>query len=209
MFIATIIGFICLPKMKPNYLRIFLIWLVILCLSEIILFLFNDLFSDSKLIYIVYCSIFFFEYLIYCYIFYKRMNISKGLKYYLITTLTFYFFYSVYVLLFLSNEKNSAGNNFVIVSTLLIILMLIYFWQIISSNDVIKLPREPLFWIATGTLFFCTGNVVATGFFHRLYDASHELAKLLYKLNHILAIALYVLCSIAFILSTKKELKDV
>lgn len=209
MFLCMIIGFICITQMKPIYLRFFITWLVILCLSEIVLFYFYDYFPKGKLVRIVYCSIYFFGYSIYSYVFYKKFNLNHWFNKYLISTIIIFLLFTLYSLFFRLEVKNSAADTFMFMSILSIILTLYYFWRIIASKETIQLSKEPLFWIATGTLFYYTGNLIATGFFHRLYSTSKEFAQMLYKLNHILAIAQFILFSIAFILSTKKEFKDV
>lgn len=208
IFICTIIGFICFKKMKPNYLRIFLGWMTLLSSSEIIFYFFYNHPAIVLLVSLIYCFIYFLGYLIYSYIFYKRLQHLQLFKRYLIISVIFYGIFSIYSLIFRLNERNADNDSFLILSLLLIILMLYFFWQIISSKENIYLTKEPLFWIATGTLFYYTGNFIATGFFHRLVLSSKEFAIMLYKLNHILAIAQYILFSIAFILSTKKT-KDV
>lgn len=209
IFGATIIGFICFNKSKSDYCGNFVYMLTVQSIAEVALYLFNDNFPDAILVRIIYCPMLFLNYLFYFKSFSNRFNYSNYFKIYLRISLMSYCIYSVYLFTMRLIDKSSAGDSFLILSILLIILMLNYFWKLISSKEVIFLKKEPLFWIATGTLFYYTGNIVATGFFHRLYNSSKELAKVLYKLNHVLAIALYILCSIAFILSTKTNSKDV
>jgi hypothetical protein len=209
MFTCLIIGLVLYIRMRPTYLRLFLVWLSIQCSSEIILYLFYNQFPKGELVRIVYSIINFLGYIIYSYVLSRRVLMGYWMRKYLWISNICYCLFSVYYLFFQLGNKNSATDIFLILAILVTILMLYYFWYIISSKDIIVLSKEPIFWIATGSLFFYTGNIVATGFFHRIAHASTELARMLYKLNHVLGVVLYILCIIAFILSTKTESKNV
>ncbi|GAA4412974.1 hypothetical protein GCM10023187_40730 [Nibrella viscosa] len=113
--------------------------------------------------------------------------------------------FGVYQLVFNLNQRTAATDVFTAMGVLTLGVVLLYFWDILRSDQIIILGKDPLFWIATALLFFYTGNLFATGFYHILYSRSPDLAKKLYYLNYILNILRYIMYSIAFAIAARNQ----
>ncbi len=114
----------------------------------------------------------------------------------------------LYQLLF-DLDNNSAATNVILVKGVFtLVLVLNYFYELLISDEVLYLTRDPLFWLATALLFFNAGNVVVTGFYHRLYEYSPSIAKSMYYVNYVGNLVLCVLYGVTFILATRNNKAD-
>ncbi len=114
--------------------------------------------------------------------------------------------FSLYQVAFHITERTAATNVFLAMGILTIILVLSYFSLLIRTNKILRLSDDPVFWIATGLLFFLSGNIVATGFYHKLRanPETASMARNLYLLNYVLSILKSILFSIAFVIAARK-----
>lgn len=108
--------------------------------------------------------------------------------------------------LFFDLDNYSAATNVILVEGIFtLVLVLNYFYELLFSDEVIYITREPLFWLATALLFFYAGNVVVTGFYHRLYDYSPSIAKSMYYVNYTGSLVLCVLFGATFVLAARNR----
>jgi hypothetical protein len=112
--------------------------------------------------------------------------------------------YALYQIAFNLDNTTSADDVFLIQGICTLCIVLLYFRDILVSKEILILTEEPIFWIATGVLFYTTGNLIATGFFHQMYAYSKPLALSMYKLNYVLNIIMSLLFGVAFVISTRK-----
>ncbi|WP_461102179.1 hypothetical protein [Spirosoma koreense] len=184
-------------------------WLIIYSGVALLPDLYYLIATDPEGLYmrIFYCIMFPLEYALYVNIFYPVYNDSSRLSLLLITSIAGILFYATLIVLTRIGERTAAQDIFWVTSIASLLLALLYFQRIIRSGQIVQLNQEPLFWIATGILFFYTGNLIATGFYHRLLVHSKTLARNLYYLNYLLNIIRYILYSIAFYVAASTEVQ--
>lgn len=204
IWINLVIGIFSFTKLKPFRLHYLLIFQIISAIAEAILIYVLPM-QEGTYVRYVYCFLKPFEYTVFTYLFNPDIIRKSIQNSYLIFSIIVLFIYASYNLIFMINTKSAANNVTILEGSFTIILVLLYFKKTLKSKEIIILSKEPLFWIATGLLFFYTGNIIATGFYHRLREYSPELAKSLYSLNFILGILLSILTSFAYIVAFKKQ----
>jgi hypothetical protein len=78
--------------------------------------------------------------------------------------------------------------------------ILLYYRQLFIQLKIIKLEREPLFWISTGLLFYAFGSFFVEGLMKELIDYSLALAsKYYYNILIVLVSFLYVMFIVSFL----------
>ena len=203
--ICMLVGLVCFRQISLTHIRYLILFITVSVLIDNVFLEF--IYSDSKTIRVLYCFLHSLEYLI-CFVIFNQNTEKKSFRYiFLFLAFIFLVFYSIYQISFNLSDKTASTNVFLFDCFFTIFTVLLYFRDIIKSDKIIYLSKEPLFWIATGLLFFMTGNVVSTGFYHQLLKYSKEVAVALYKLNYILNILMNILFSIAFIIATRNNKK--
>ena len=203
MYLTAVVGIVCSFKFRQTSLR----WLVILqivnCIADLIIeFSINTNGNTTKF---VYGFMFPIQYLVYAYLFKNEGNLFSKSNGYLSISILILALFSFYQLIFNFEVKSTISDIYQLMAIFVLILTLNYFWRIIQSSQVITITQEPLFWIATGLLFFYAGNIIATGFYHRLRPQYPDLAKNLYYLNYILTILEMIVFCVAFIIAARSR----
>ncbi|NBB18560.1 hypothetical protein GVN20_04250 [Runella sp. CRIBMP] len=191
--------------MKPHYLRVFVVWFLLWALADISLYLFYNFFPNGRLVRGLYCILDPFHFLVYGYAFILSHQSSKVTKRIIWSVFGVLVLFSLYQIVFHIDDRSAATNTFLLKSSLILVLVLYYFWQLISLNKILILTETPLFWIATASLFYFAGNIIATGLFHQLLQNNKQWASTLYKLNYLLEIVVYLFSILAFVLASKKK----
>ena len=200
--ISAVIGLICWRQISFQPLRVLAVYWAITVLIDLNLEQFDA--GDGKLIRFFYCLLYPMALGVYVYLFNYEKS-SKFLEYWIQwVAVAIVAVVSISYILFNLDKITAANDIFLIQGTCTLYVVLLYFHSILVSNKVMFLSEEPLFWVATGVLFYNAGNVIASGFYHQIYSYSKDLAIALYKLNYILNIVMSVTFSIAFIISAKK-----
>jgi hypothetical protein len=199
----AIIGGYCFKSISSNGLRALIFFLCIQVIADLFLIYVFPI-GNGHLIRVVYSILKPIEYGVYGFLFYERIR-SKASYYYVLLSTTSLCLISGFQWLIDSASLAIATNIILIEGIFVLVLVLLYFRTILLSNSVILLFEDPLFWIATGLLFFYTGNIVATGFYHQLMKISAKLAHNLYLLNYTLNLLNYLLSSIAFVIASKSR----
>jgi hypothetical protein len=97
---------------------------------------------------------------------------------------------------------DTSYNSYVIAlcNLLLVLWILIYYRQLFIQLKIIRLEREPLFWISTGLLFYGLGSFFAEGFMQVLIERSPALAtRYYYSVTVVLLCLLYIMFIISFL----------
>jgi hypothetical protein len=205
IWFSIIVGIVCFKSLKT--LKILLFSQIISAIVDFLLIYVLPITYQGTSVKYSYCFLKPFEYIVFVYIFYSIIikNLKSYNKYYFVSSIIMLFSCSFYNIIFNFSSKSVVSNVIILEGCFTLILVLLYFRSILKSDEVIILYQEPLFWIATGLLFFFTGNIIATGFYHRLRVFSPEFAKSLYLLNFILGILLSILISLGYIISSKNN----
>lgn len=207
IWINIAIGIFCFSNLKSLGLRYLLIFQIISAFAEAMLIYVLPM-EDGIYVRYVYCFLKPFEYSVLVYLFNENIKERSRQHDYLLLSILVLFVYAFYNLLFKINTKSAANNVSIMEGCFVLILVLLYFKDALQSKEIVILSIKPLFWIATGLLFFYAGNIIATGFYHRLREYSPELAKSLYTLNFILGILLSVLTSFAYVVADRNNMKN-
>ncbi|MDX5483203.1 MAG: hypothetical protein LPK07_16100 [Hymenobacteraceae bacterium] len=80
---------------------------------------------------------------------------------------------------------------------------LLYYREVFKGLRVIRLDREPMFWISTGLFFYSLGSFFVDGLMNYLLGLSYEIAHTLYYISVFLGYMLYITFLIAFVLCCK------
>lgn len=203
--ISLLVGIIYYRKMIPTKLRLWVWFMGLGVLVDYILLNITD--ENGKpyqsLVRTLYGILRPIELLVIFYIYKDKIN-SKYLITFLKVICGISIVYAAYKLFYDVNDYSST-SIFILCGISEIIIILLYFWSLLSSKEIITLHKEPLFWIATSLLFFYSGNIISTGFYHQINLYSKSLSQSLYKLNYILNIVQSLVFGYAFYISTLKK----
>lgn len=94
----------------------------------------------------------------------------------------------------------SIANNFTgptsLTSTInnafTVIICVLYFRDILNSDKKIVLIKEPVFWIAIGTFFYCLATFFSMGFLKYLRQTNSPLAAKYFLINYVTNYTLYL-----------------
>lgn len=153
IIVSTITGLLLYNRL-PIYLK----WLV----GILIITLAGEIIPELKLIkfhgsnhwwYNIFTVI---EFIGYSYIFYFTINNSK-LSRIIIISLAIYFALAVLNIFLIQGFYRFHTISYRIGALMIVIWCLLYFFQLMKSENKIKLLSNPMFWIATGLFFFYLG----------------------------------------------------
>lgn len=145
------------------------------------------------------------EYAIYLRLFLSEVSSTPWQKYYKQVSLLVLIGLSLYTLLYNIDNRSAAAAIMILQRILLLFVLFVYFRQLLQNDAVLTLSETPLFWLSVGIFFYSAGNIIATGFYHRIYEISESVAKALYQINFILGILQYLLTTYCFYLFHKKR----
>jgi FtsH-binding integral membrane protein len=74
----------------------------------------------------------------------------------------------------------------------LIIICFLYFRDTFKIKEKLSLAKEPVFWIATGTLFYCLATFFSMGFLKYLRENNNPLANKYFLINYVMNYTLYL-----------------
>lgn len=87
---------------------------------------------------------------------------------------------------------------FLLRSMLISILTLCYFLKIYRSDEILKINKSPLFWLSIGFFIFCTTSIFSMGLGTYIIRLNMTIGYLVYLLNPILNIYLYIMFIVSF-----------
>ena len=195
--ISIIVGFVYYKKLQPNWLQYFVWYLLYTLLFEIVAYLYSHYTKRSN--HFLINSNIIIEFLFYFYIFFKTFQ-KKILKQLTCIMAVIYMLYNLYYIfagagIFI---YNSSGNS--IGSVFIIICCLIYFYSLFQSELNINYFRIPMFWIATGLLFFLVGNALYLALLNYILDYRLDPhANFYLSINITLNLLLYSLFTCGFL----------
>lgn len=154
--LSFIVGII-FYKLQPKWLQLIVFFLLFILIAENGSIVYSHYTKESNhFIANIYFPI---EFCFYFFLFYKS---SETRKVKLIISVSFL----LYVLAFLCDMMFIHGFYYINIysyclgSVLIILCCLLYFMTLFGSDRVLNYFRLPMFWIATGLLFFYVGNLV-------------------------------------------------
>lgn len=137
--------------------------LVISLLADILGYLIGWLFRNSFPVGNIYSLV---EFLFVAYIFSNFYKAKKTVKVVCIV----YLIYFVVDVLFFESVFRMLTNASVLAMLLVIMLLLYYFFMQLIDSTVIRIEREPIFWIAFAFLLYYSGSLFVTVAFNTVID---------------------------------------
>ena len=208
IWLSALVGIYFYPKFEPKSLKLWVAFVVGVIFVEIVLP--QLILIDEKHYYQrLYTIIRPIEYSIIAYSYFDLSN-SKELKIKLIKiSVIIYFLYSFFQLVTSYDDKLLGNNTSMVSYTLFIILIVIYYQELLVSNEIIYLHKSPLFIYSIGIFIFCCGNVIVSGFYVKIAQHDREISRALYKfMNYGLLIIRSITLIIAFYVgNTNHKLK--
>ena len=158
---SLVISIILYKRLEPLWLRSFTWFMLFTVILSVAGYVYSFYFKKSNhFIFNIYLP---FQFLFYFGIFYKTFQ-SKKLKLIIIlvsigfSIYTFSDFFDIIHFYTFNSLANTLG------SILIIFFCLIYFVSLFKSEGIINYFKIPMFWIATGLLFFFVGNIIYLSF---------------------------------------------
>jgi len=96
---------------------------------------------------------------VYFLIFYATFE-ERRMKFLVITATVVFLIYHFYNMIFREGLFIFSTPSYTLGSVLVIVCCLVYFFNLLSSESEINYFRIPMFWIATGLLFYFVGDTV-------------------------------------------------
>jgi len=145
------------------------------------------------------------EYCFYSIIFYRYFG-DKKIKSAILFSIIIFTVFCFLNTFFLQSLDINNSNAIIGESILIITWCLFFFREKISEPDNIDPKNEPLFWIATGVLFYFLGNVFIEGLLNYLIKKEIAIARTLYKISYIFSYILFCfICIVFYIVGNKKS----
>jgi hypothetical protein len=192
--ISLTIIIIVYKKLQPRWLRLFLFILLFTFITDTIANSYSQYFKKSNHFIINISMPFTIGF--YFFIFYKIFE-SKKIKKIVFTSFIIYLLLFVCDITFINGLFYFNIYSYCLGSILIVFCCLLYFMRLFTSDMLINYFKIPMFWIATGLLFYYSGNVVQYSLMWYIID--HELDFIYYPLMVLLNIVLYTAFSISFL----------
>jgi hypothetical protein len=154
---ALAVSFFYYKQLRPIQLRV-LVWSMILWLIvEVTGHAYSEITKKSN--HFIYNLFILSQYLAYYFIFYKSYlsPLFKKITIYAGVVFVITYIYNIFVLNHFYNFSNFVNN---VGQLLTLALCFLYMAELLMQETFINYFRIPLFWVATGLMFYCTGNFV-------------------------------------------------
>jgi hypothetical protein len=152
------VSYLYYKELRPVQLRV-LVWTMIFWLvKEVIGVVYYDVTKNSNhFIYNIYILP---QYLAYFFIFYKSYlsPLFKKITLYAGVAFIITYIYNIFILKQFYSFSGNIANN--VGELITLALCCLYMAELLMQETFINYFRIPSFWIATGLMFYCTGNFV-------------------------------------------------
>ncbi len=181
-------------KLQPQWLRLFLYFLFFSVVIDLTATFYSQYFKKSNhfIINLTLPVIFTF----YFYIFYKAFE-TKKLRKMVYASFIIYMIFFFCDIIFINGLFFYNSYSYCLGCILIILCCLLYFMWLFTSEMLVNYFKIPMFWIATGLMFFYAGNIVLSSLMGSIID--HSLDFIFYPISIILSIILYGALSIGFL----------
>lgn len=182
-------------KLQPAWLQLFLYFLLITFATDIGAALYSHYLKKSNHFIVNFYSL--IAYNFYFLTFYKAFE-TKSNKVIVSASFLVYISFFLNDALFINGPYNFNTYSSSVGSILLVLCCLLYFMWLFTSDGLINYFRIPMFWIATGLLFFYVGSLVQNSLVRYIIDNHLDPDGRIY---HFIMVTLNVLLYGAFTIS--------
>lgn len=192
LIIGIIIGLIKY-KLLTKSSKLFLLLLVVTLLFEVFVFYYTHRNKSNYIFYNLFIPL---EYSIIAIGFYTEVG-KKWILYSIALLLGFIFLSSFYISLFDEFNTNVLISNFFLIT----ILCLAFLYLLLKEETEKSFIDFPMFWISSGFLIFCIGNLFAYGTYNLFEKAgtSPVIGKIFLYIRIYSNYLLYLLFAVAFL----------
>ena len=205
---SAIAGLTTLRLAWPKTFRLFAVFLATTFTVEVIAFLWSYQFhhsawwtysSNNIWLYNLYLIP---QYLFYFYFFSGTIRMPWIRKAALVLS-AIYVFVAIQNLFYYRKLFVVDGNTIITANLIVIAFTMIYFIQLMRANTVIKLSRQPMFWIAAGAFIFHLGSLPCFMLYKYISIEDSVLATSLFRIIVMLNCVMYIFYSTAFLCTRK------
>jgi hypothetical protein len=197
VLISLLISMIFYKRLKPSWLRLFTWFLFFTIIISVVRYVYSfDFKSGNHFIFNIYLLI---QFLFYFTFFYKTFQTRKLKTFTMVVSISF-IVYLLFAFIFLNGFYTFNSLGFTIGSVVTILFCLLYFGTLFNAEGFINYFKIPMFWIATGILFFFVGNFLYLSFLNYILENNLDTGGNIYEFIIItLNLLLYCFFSIGFL----------
>lgn len=200
LLISLVISIILYKRLRPKWMKIFTWFMVFSEIVSIVGYQYSATFKASNhFIFNMFMAV---EFIFFFGVFFKSFQ-SKRLKKLTVALSTAFLIFTA--LSFLSVFKKDGffvmnSTVYMLGSLLTILLCLLFFVSLFKSEGIINYFQIPMFWIATGILFYFVGNFIYLGFIDYIIANNLDKEGAIYRfITFTLSLLLYTLFTIGFL----------
>lgn len=198
-FIAFIFGFLYFKKVKGTLWQYFPFYLLFILVGETLGYISkikNDIVLNRALFqYIVIPG----EFLFFFWLFYTSFS-HKWQKYFSLGSSLIYLSILILNSVLVKNKVFAFFSiSYTVGNLLLLIQILIFYLQLVSSNELLNFRTNRLFWVSLGLLIFYLGTFPFFGLIHVLYKSHYEVYLVYKNIVMVLDSVMYIMFAISFI----------
>lgn len=145
------------------------------------------------------------QYALYALVFFKTLQ-DRKLQRFILLSIPLFFLAALLITFYLQPPSEFNAYTSSMKNVLLACWVLLYYKEVFTGLRIIRLSREPMFWVSTGLLFYSLGSFFLYGLMNHLLVKSYEIAHMLYYFSEFLGYILYITISIAFLFARRPRL---
>lgn len=195
--ISLLIIIIVRKKLRPQWLQLFIYFLFFTLLIDVAATSYSKYLKKSNHFIVNLSLPVIFSF--YFFIFYKTFE-TRYLKNLVCVSFILYIGIFLIDIAFINGLFHYNNYAYCVGALLIVLCCLLYLMSLFTSDKLVNYFASPMFWIATGLMFFYTGNLVLSSLIKFIID--HHLDFLYYPISIILSIILYGCLSVSFLCNT-------
>ena len=200
LLISLVISIVLYKRLRPKWMRLFTWFMLFSEIVSIAGYQYSATFKASN--HFIFNMFLLVQFMFFFGIFYKSFQ-SKQLKKLAFAVSVGFLIFTI--LSFLSVFKKEGfyvfnSTVYMVGSFLTILFCLLFFVSLFKSEGIINYFQIPMFWIATGLLFYFVGNFVYLGFIDYIIANNLDKEGAIYRfITFTLSLLLYTLFTIGFL----------
>lgn len=176
--ICLLAGAIYYKRLQPQWLRLFFYFIVFTFITDAGASMYSAYFKKSNHFLVNICYV--VTFLFYFFLFYRNAE-TKKIKKAVYTSAIIYILFALCDVVFINGFYFLNTYSFCVGSILIIFCCMLYFMWLFSSDKLINYFKIPMFWIATGLLFYYTGNLVQMSLFFYILNNNLDPGAMVYR----------------------------
>jgi hypothetical protein len=157
---SFVVSILCLPYLRRSYLKWFPIFLLVIIIAELMgWYLPRILHKHNAWVFNFSVP---FEYLFYCFLYSQAYSIPHFKKFARIVGILYFMF--CLIILVLNSITIFQNPILTMGDSLAIVFACLYFYEILSKDEIVNLLIAPMFWVTCGVFLFNLGELTYTLF---------------------------------------------